>query len=170
MTLLEQLKDLLKISRQKKRNEFNRVLSVGEYLSDRFEKAAYLGFGEGSSIYDSALVFGDVRVGKNCWIGPFTILDGSGGPLIIGDGCNISAGVQIYTHDTVDKVNGGGERAVGPVTVGRNCYIGPQSVVSYGVEVGEYSVIGALSLVNRSIPPGARVYGTPARSSQERLD
>ena len=29
--------------------------------------------------YDSVLVIGDVQVGKNTWIGPFVVLDGSGG-------------------------------------------------------------------------------------------
>ena len=54
----------------------NRVLPIGDYISDRWEKAKYLGFGENSSIYDSSLVLGTVQVGKDCWIGPFTILDG----------------------------------------------------------------------------------------------
>ena len=65
--------------REALRQSYKRVLSVNELFSDRWEKARYLGFGEKSSIYDSALVYGDVTVGKNTWIGPFVILDGSGG-------------------------------------------------------------------------------------------
>src|SRR5688572_16453516 len=73
-----------------KRTKFGRVLPLADYLVDRWDKARVLGFGKGTNVYDSCLVIGDVKVGKDCWIGPFTILDGSGG-LEIGDGCTISA-------------------------------------------------------------------------------
>ncbi len=59
-------------------HKYNRVLPFNELVSDRWEKAAFLGFGKGSSIYDSSVVIGDVTVGENVWIGPFTLLDGSG--------------------------------------------------------------------------------------------
>lgn len=139
-------------------------MSFGDLVSDRWEKAQALGFGEGTSIYDSALVLGSVIVGQNTWIGPFTLLDGSGG-LSIGDTCSISAGVQIYTHDTVKWAVSGAvaevERA--PVTIGSRCYIGPNTVISKGVSIGDGCVVGANSFVNRDIPPGMKAWGTPAR-------
>lgn len=141
----------------------NRVTPIGDYISDRWEKAAFLGFGEGSSIYDSSLVLGDVTVGKNCWIGPFTILDGSGGSLIIGDNCNISAGSHIYTHDTVGRVIKGDEISKGKVAIGRNCYIGPNSVISMGVTLGNYVVVGANSFVNSDVESNTLVGGNPAK-------
>src|SRR4030095_3957719 len=70
--------------------QFNRSLPFSEEIFDRWERAKKLGFGEGSSIYDSSYVFGEVKVGKNTWVGPFTIIDGSG-KLEIGDHCTISA-------------------------------------------------------------------------------
>jgi acetyltransferase-like isoleucine patch superfamily enzyme len=167
MKLLSQLIQELRTAREAKRAEWARVLPIGDYLSDRSEKARSLGFGEGSTIYDSSLVFGDVRVGKNVWIGPFTILDGSGGPLVIGDHCNISAGVQIYTHDTVDRVIRDGELRKGPVTIGERVYIGPNSVVALGVNIGSKTVIGAGSLVLDDIPAGSKAFGTPARVQEE---
>lgn len=146
------------------RKRWNRSLPFGDYIVNRWQKALELGFGEGSSIYDSALVFGDVRVGKNSWIGPFTILDGSGG-LEIGDYCSISAGVQIYTHDTVKWATSGGaeqpQRA--PIRIGNRCYIGPNTIVSKGITIGDGCVIGANSLVNCDIPNGMKAWGTPAR-------
>lgn len=145
------------------KKKYNRVLPFGEYVSDRWEKAIYLNFGENSSIYDSALVFGDVEVGKNCWVGPFTILDGSGGQLMIGNNCDISAGVQIYTHDTVDRVLYGNEISTASVIIGNNCYIGPNTVISKGVTIGDNVLIGANSFVNKDIPNNTKAYGTPIK-------
>lgn len=144
-------------------NDFQRVLPVGDYISDRWEKAKYCGFGESSSIYDSSLVLGNVKVGKNCWIGPFTVLDGSGGSLIIGDNCNISAGVQIYTHDTVNRVIYNSDISKENVSIGNHCYIGPNVVISKGVVIGDYVVIGANSFVNKDIPSNSKAFGTPAK-------
>ena len=44
--------------------KWERLLPFNEMLIDRWDKARRLGFGEGTSIYDSALVFGDVKIGK----------------------------------------------------------------------------------------------------------
>src|SRR5689334_8815815 len=81
---------------------WDRDLPYEELLFDRWERARHLGFGEGTSIYHLSYVYGQVSVGRNTWIGPFTVLDGSGG-LTIGDWCSISAGVQIYSHDSVTR-------------------------------------------------------------------
>lgn len=152
----------LKKKRNEVRDRWKRVLPTGDYLSDRFEKAIYLGFGDGSSIYDSSVVIGDVRVGRNTWVGPFTILDGSGG-LQIGNFCSISAGVQIYSHDTVDWATSGGNQTpkYQPTIIESNVYLGPNVIVSRGVTIGEGSVIGANSFVNRSIPANSRAWGNP---------
>lgn len=149
--------------RERLRLDFNRVLPVNELLTDRWEKAKYLGFGEGSSVYDSCLVFGDVRVGKNTWIGPFVILDGSGG-LKIGNNCSISAGVHIYTHSSVKWAISGGEMEYeyASVCIADNCFIGPHSIIQKGVKIGRCSVIAANSFVNKDVGEYEIVGGTPA--------
>lgn len=142
----------------------NRSLPFNETFVDRWERAIKLGFGEGTSIYDSSLVLGNVKIGSNCWIGPFTILDGSGG-LIIGNFCTISSGVHIYSHDNVKQTLTSGiipiERS--PVKIGNNVYLGPNVVVSKGVEIGDYCVIGVGSFVNKNIDSNTIVVGQPAR-------
>ena len=144
--------------------KWQRTLPFGDYFVDRWEKARRLGFGSGTSIYDSSLVLGDVTVGESTWIGPFTILDGSGG-LRIGSYCSISAGVQIYTHDTVEWSLTGGvatpERAA--TSIGSRCYVGPNTVIAKGVTIGDGCVIGANSLVLRDVPDGSKAFGTPCR-------
>ena len=149
--------------RQEVSSEWNRSLPLGDYFSDRFARARELGFGSGSSIYDSCLVFGEVSLGKGTWVGPFVILDGSGG-LSIGHNCSIAAGAQIYSHDTVELLGRLDGDAVpkSPVTIGDNVYIGPNVVVARGVSIGEGAVIGANSFVNSDIPPRARAWGNPA--------
>ena len=57
---------------------------------DRWKNGENYGFGENSNISSMSYIIGDVKVGKNCYIGPFTILDGSGG-LEIGDNTSIAA-------------------------------------------------------------------------------
>lgn len=159
---------------QKKKLEtkerFNRILPFGDYISNRWEKAEFCGFGEGTSVYDTSLIFGNVKVGKNCWIGPFTILDGSGGSLVIDDNCNVSAGVQIYTHDTVDRVIYGRKVNKADVCIGKNVYIGPNVVISKGVMIGDYVVIGANSFVNIDIPSRSKAYGLPVKVYHNEVD
>jgi len=146
------------------RSRFQRDLPLDELLGDRWERARSLGFGERASIYASAYVYGDVKVGEGTWIGPWVLLDGSGG-LTIGAGCDISAGVQIYSHDTVERVLSEGRREVAhaPVMVEDHCHVGAAAVILRGVTIGHHSVVGAAALVNRDVPPLTIVAGLPAR-------
>jgi acetyltransferase-like isoleucine patch superfamily enzyme len=151
--------------RKRMMKEWNRVVPSNEHFFDRWEKARFIGAGEGSSIYDSCLILGDVKIGSNTWIGPYTVLDGSGGGLTIGEYCSISAGVQIYTHDTVMWSLSGGimEKVAQKTEIGNNCYIGPLCIISMGVSIGNRCVVGANSFVNRSFPDHSIIAGTPAR-------
>jgi acetyltransferase-like isoleucine patch superfamily enzyme len=150
--------------RQETRRKWNRDLPFEELLFDRWERARSLGFGEGTSVYHSSLVYGEVEVGKHTWIGPYTLLDGAH-RLTIGSFCSISAGVSIYTHDTVQWALSGGRAAHegAPVSIGDCTYIGAQSVVSRGVTIGDHVVVGACSFVNRDIPPWTIAAGVPCR-------
>jgi acetyltransferase-like isoleucine patch superfamily enzyme len=142
-----------------------RDLPFQDLLTDRWERARALGFGEGSSIYESAYVYGDVRVGAGTWIGPNALLDGSGG-LTIGDGCDISAGAQVYTHDTVERVltDGRAEISRAPTVIGDHCHVGASAVIARGVTIGDHAVIGACAFVNRDVAPYTVAAGVPARA------
>lgn len=149
---------------KERKEKYNRFLSIPDYFLDRWERAELMGFGAGSSVYDSCLVLGDVKVGKNVWIGPYTILDGSGGGLTIGDNCAISAGVHIYTHNSVENCISGSEVQHSPVMIGNNVYIGPNVVVTMGCQIGNRVIIGANSYVDKNIPNNTKTFGTPARN------
>ena len=159
--------NLLRLHKKRRedfKEQWNRSLPFADELLDRWERAKFLGFGEGTSIYDSSLVIGNVKVGRNTWIGPFTILDGSGG-LEIGDYCSISSGVQIYSHDSIKWALSGGraEYVRAPVKIGDCCYIAPNTVIAKGVSIGDHSLIGANSLVNKDISPNSIAFGIPAK-------
>ena len=164
MSLLEDLRALWADRRKAVDDAYRRTLPLGDYVVDRWAKAQALGFGDGTSIYDTAHVFGEVSVGRNTWIWPFTVLDGSGG-LRVGNNCTISTGAQIYSHDTVAWATSGGTTPYeyAATRIGDNCYVGPNTVVAKGVTIGDGAVIGANSLVLSDVAPGARVGGSPAR-------
>jgi acetyltransferase-like isoleucine patch superfamily enzyme len=161
---LDQLRGVYDALRSEMREKWQRDLPLEELLFDRWERARQLGFGEGASIYHNSYVYGDVRVGERTWIGPFTILDGSGG-LRIGSNCSISAGVHIFTHDSVQWAVSGGAAAYerAPVSIGDCCYIGSQAVVAKGVTIGDHCIVGACSFVNRDLPPFTIAAGAPCR-------
>ncbi len=161
--LLNTLRGLIISLRKNMKDKYKRTTALADLLTDRWEKANFLGFGEGSSVYDDCLVIGDVDVGSNCWIGPYTILDGSGG-LMIEDYVTVSSGVHIYTHDNIlQTLTSGASNIVhSSVLVKKNVYIGANSIINKGVTIGNYSVIAANSFVNRDIPEYSIYAGTPA--------
>lgn len=110
-----------------------------------------------------------VKLGKEVWIGYFTLIDGSGG-LEIGSKVAISSGVHIYTHDTsfhkalnTPKQPNGEHVKRSPVKIGNNVQIGANSVILPGVEIGDNVVIGALSVVNKNIPSNSVAAGNPCK-------
>ena len=108
---------------------------------------------------------GKPQIGEGTWIGPFCLIDGSGG-LTIGRGCDIAAGSHIYTHSSHSRCTS--DRAVdvarAPVAIGDHTFIGANAVVLMGVTIGSHCVIGAGSVVNADVPDCTVVVGAPARA------
>lgn len=163
--LLAVLRELYRDGDRAMRARWDRSLPFADTVLDRWERAEALGFGEGASVYNSALVYGGVTAGERTWVGPQVLLDGSGGGLSIGSYCSISAGVQIYTHDTVRWSLSGGhaEREVSAVRIGNRCHVGAGSVIAPGSTIGDGCVVGALSFVQGRVASGTVVAGAPAR-------
>lgn len=110
-------------------------------------------------------VIGDPEIGEGTWIGPFCLIDGSGG-LVIGSGCDISSGTHVYTHSSALRCVSGREypqvdRA--PVRIGDRVFIGANSVINRGVTIGDEAIIGAGCVVTRDVPARAVVVGVPGR-------
>lgn len=113
-----------------------------------------------------AWIVGSPEIGEDVWIGAFTVIDGSGG-LVIGYGCDISAGAQIYSHSTVERCVSDRERDIRrrPTRIGRNVHVGANAVILMGADIGDHSVVaaGAVVVENTVAPPFSVLRGVPAR-------
>ncbi|MEM2869884.1 MAG: acyltransferase [Thermoplasmata archaeon] len=152
-----------RLSREMRR-KWDRVLPWDEMLLDRWKKAKSLGFGAEASCYEHVFIYGKPKIGRGVWIGFFVVLDATGG-LEIGDGCDISAGVQIYSHSTHARCVSARklETIRKPTRIGKHVHIGPGSVILPGVTIGDHVVIGAGSVVNKNIPSYSIAAGVPVR-------
>lgn len=113
-----------------------------------------------------AWVIGEPEIGDDVWIGAFTVIDGSGG-LTIGEGCDISAGAQIYTHSTVERCVSNRRLPIrrASTRIGPNVHIGAGAMVLMGSDIGDHSVVGAGAVVKEGTvaPPYSLLVGVPAQ-------
>ena len=96
-----------------------------------------------------------LKLGYKTDIGAFTYINAKNG-VIIEDYVQIGSHCAIYSVSTIDNREGA-------VILKKNCKIGSHSVIMPGVTVGENSIIGAFSFVNRDIPPNVIASGVPVR-------
>ena len=111
-----------------------------------------------------SVLLGNVSVGANCWIGPFTYIDGTG-DLTIGDYVTVGVGTMIASHSTVLRDLSGGKIPMvkKPVQIGSYVFIGPHCLIEMGVSIGNHCVILAQSVIRHRIPAHSIVSGNPAK-------
>ena len=110
----------------------------------------------------------EIRIGKNVGISQSALV--SHCSIVIGDNVDIGGGTLIYTSDfhSLDykirmskddqkcKVNS-------PVIIEDNVFIGARSIILKGVTIGRNSIVGAGSVVTKSIPSNQIWGGNPAK-------
>jgi acetyltransferase-like isoleucine patch superfamily enzyme len=123
-----------------------------------------------------------VHIGRRCFLqDAIYIRAGTQGKIVIGDGAALNSFCRIFGHGTVEI---GEDTQIGPgslitttdhdyrgeletsfksVVIGKGVWIGANVTVLPGVDIGDYAVVGAGSVVTRSIPPRAVAVGAPAR-------
>lgn len=106
----------------------------------------------------------NIQIGNNFYANVnLVILDG--GKVCIGNNVFIAPNVGIYTAGhpfDVEQRNKGLEYAF-PITIGNNVWIGAHTAILPGVNIGDNSIIGAGSVVNKNIPKNSLAVGNPCR-------
>jgi acetyltransferase-like isoleucine patch superfamily enzyme len=109
-----------------------------------------------------------VKIGKDCRL--ISLSSGTFGSepylVTLGDHVTISGGVRFVTHDGgvwVFRSEVPDIDVIGPIVIGSNVFVGLNCILMPGVSIGDNCVIGAGSVVTRSIPDGSIAVGVPAR-------
>ena len=140
--------------------------------------------GENVKIWHQAQVRERARLGDNCIVGKGAYVDMD---VALGDNCKLQNGVFLFhgvsaedgvffgpgailTNDRVPraitpdgKLKTDDDWDEGKILVRRGASIGARAVILPGVEIGQFALIGAGSVVTRNVPAHGLVYGNPAR-------
>jgi UDP-2-acetamido-3-amino-2,3-dideoxy-glucuronate N-acetyltransferase len=133
--------------------------------------------GEGTRVWQYAVIFPRAKIGKNCNICAHTLIENE---VIIGDDVTIKSGVYLWDGITVkDKV------FIGPnatftndkhprskqypqeylkTMIEEGVSIGANATILPGLTLGRYCMIAAGAVVTKNISPYSIVVGNPARS------
>jgi carbonic anhydrase/acetyltransferase-like protein (isoleucine patch superfamily) len=121
-------------------------------------------------VAESALVIGDVQIGKDAYIGHGVILRGDYGTIIVGDGTAVEEGAIVHARPN-DRTIFGNFVTVGHGAMIHNAQIrdyaviGMRATISDYSLVGEWTIIGEMGLVknNQNVPDGVVALGVPVR-------
>jgi carbonic anhydrase/acetyltransferase-like protein (isoleucine patch superfamily) len=125
---------------------------------------------QGAFVAESALVIGDVHIGKDAYIGHGAILRGDYGTIHVGEGTAIEEGVIVHARPNDCTVCGN------HVTVGHGAMIHNAQIRDYAVIgmratisdysiVGEWAIIGEMGLVKskQHVPDNVVAVGVPVK-------
>ncbi|MBN1860367.1 MAG: gamma carbonic anhydrase family protein [Candidatus Thermoplasmatota archaeon] len=125
---------------------------------------------QSSFIAASAVIIGDVTIGKNCGVFPNAVIRADQNSIIIGDGSNIQDCSVIHT-DAEHQVQIGKNVTIGHAamihgaTISDDCLIGIHATVLNGAKISSGSIVGACALVteNMVVPENSLVLGVPGK-------
>lgn len=104
-----------------------------------------------------------MRIGEHVNLPASTWIDDSHCFLIaIGDRCGFGEECHILAHDGQMEEYLDATR-IGRVIIHPSCHIGARTVILPGVEIGPRTIVGANSVVSRSLPPNTVCAGAPAK-------
>jgi carbonic anhydrase/acetyltransferase-like protein (isoleucine patch superfamily) len=130
--------------------------------------------GEKTYVSETALLIGDVRIGKRCYIGHGVILRGDYGTIDIEDEATIEEGVIVHAPPGECCSIGRGVvighgAIVHAKSVGENAGIGMGAILSVRSEIGKESVVaeGAVVKQGQQVPELSLVAGNPAKKIRD---
>jgi len=121
-------------------------------------------------VHPSADVFGDVRIGAGCWIGPGARIRGDYGRIVIGDHTAVEDNVVIHARPD-EQTTIGDWITLGHGCIIHNAMLADWAVIGMGAIVSDWAVIGRWAVVaegavvrqRQEIPAERIAVGTPAR-------
>ena len=121
-------------------------------------------------VHPSAVVTGNVIIGKRVYIGPGAALRGDWGAVVVEDGCNVQENCTLHMFPGKQVVLREGAHighgaVIHGAEVGRNTLVGMNAVVMDDVVIGEECIIGALSFIRagEQVAPRSLMAGNPAK-------
>ena len=131
--------------------------------------------GDGTMIWQFCVVLAGARIGKNCNINAQVFIEND---VVIGNNVTIKCGVQLwdgieleddvfigpntsFTNDKMPRSKQYPEK-YSETIVKKGASIGANATIISGISIGEYALIGAGSVVTKSIPAYTLWYGNPA--------
>jgi carbonic anhydrase/acetyltransferase-like protein (isoleucine patch superfamily) len=130
-------------------------------------------------IHQGAYIIGDVEIGKKSNVWPGAVIRADFGKIVIGnnvaieDNCVIHCGTRnpdlIQDLEIGDNVMFGHGAVINGRKIGRSVLIGINATVLFDVEIGDFCIIGAGSMVGEGmkIPSGSFIAGVPAKIKGE---
>jgi acetyltransferase-like isoleucine patch superfamily enzyme len=137
--------------------------SVGRYAE--LGPGGAIEIGDRTSVQDRCILVGDVVLGRYCLLS-LNVLMTSGVHYF-------DRWPHLLIRDQDRRV--GADAALAAVhsrriTVEDDCWLGMNSVINPGVQVGRGCVVGANAVVTKDLPPYSVAVGAPARIARQRLD
>lgn len=110
---------------------------------------------------------GKIQIGNKSYIGSYsTVYVDKDCKVEIGNNCNISHNVRIYTLSNNPDVDFNVKPIAnkkGNVIIGNAVWIGANVFINPGITIGENAIVGANSVVTKDIEPMAIYGGVPAK-------
>jgi acetyltransferase-like isoleucine patch superfamily enzyme len=107
-----------------------------------------------------------LRLGKRTIIMEYSFINPTK-PIQIGDDSGIGGHCLLFTHGSWLSQLDGYPVTFAPITIGKNVWLPWRVFIMPGVTIGDNVVIGANSLVNRSVPSNCLIAGSPAKIISE---
>ena len=121
-------------------------------------------------VHPQATVIGNVTIGKDVYIGPGAAIRGDWGEVIIKDGSNVQENCTIHMFPGTTVIleassHIGHGAVIHGAHIGHNCMVGMNSVIMDRVELGDESIVGAMTFLkaDMKIPKRSLVVGNPAK-------